>query len=152
MLLRSFIVLIFAAGMARGAELKAGPAGIYALLPSYNSERPVDLARAVWANPAVNGVTVRTVWRNVEPTPGRIDWSYFDAAAAEAAKNGKQAGLSLAAGIFTPDWVYQGGARRFDFTLMGPWIPTRAMTMPEPWDAAFQNDWGAVIGAMGRRY
>jgi hypothetical protein len=26
------------------------------------------------------------------------------------------------------------------------------MTMPEPWDAAFQRDWGEMLRAMGRRY
>ncbi len=134
------------------ADLKPGPHGIYALLPSYNSERAVDLNRPVWSNPLVNGVTVRTVWKNVQPAEQSVDWSYFDAAVAEAGSHGKSVGLSLAAGIFTPDWVYQSGAARFDFTLMGPWIGTKPMTMPEPWDPAFLAKWGATIGAMGRRY
>ena len=138
--------------MGRAANPKPGPAGIYALLPSFNSERPVDLARPVWSNPLIRGVTVRTVWRNVNPEASRLDWSYFDTAAATAARNGKSAGLSLAAGIFTPAWVYRAGAAPFNFTLSGPWIPTRPMTMPEPWDPAFLGQWGAIILAMGRRY
>lgn len=146
------LILAASGNVAAAADLKPGPHGIYALLPSFNSERPVDLVRPVWSNPLVRGLCVRTVWRNVQPDESRIDWSYFDQAATLAAGHGKCVGLSLAAGLFTPAWVYRAGARPFDFTLSGPWIPTRAMTMPEPWDPAFLEQWGATIRAMGRRY
>jgi hypothetical protein len=145
-------MLLASGGITNAAGLKPGPHGIYALLPSFNSDRPVDLSRPVWSNPLIRGVTVRTVWKNVQAGADRMDWSYFDNAAAAAASHGKSVGLSLAAGIFTPDWVYRAGAARFDFTLTGPWIPTRPMTMPEPWDAPFLTQWGAVVRAMGRRY
>jgi hypothetical protein len=151
-LLFALFILTMSGEAARAGGQKPGPEGIYALLPSFNSERPVDLDRPVWSNPVVNGVTVRTVWKNVEPDSGRMDRSYFDQAIALAARNGKRVGLSVAAGIFTPDWVYASGAERFNFTLMGPWIPTRALTMPEPWDPAFQKVWGEAIHEMGRRY
>jgi hypothetical protein len=145
-----FLAAVTPAAFAGG--LKAGPHGIYALLPSYNSARPVELGRPVWTNPLVNGVTVRTVWKNVQPGADKFDWSFFDEAVADAARNGKHVGISLAAGIFTPDWAYASGVQRFDFTLTGPWIPTRAMTMPEPWDPAFLKTWGATLRAMGQRY
>ena len=129
------------------------PVGIYALLPSYNSDRTVELARRpIWENETVQGVTVRTVWANVQPTPGSIDWSYFDEALRLAAGHGKQVGLSLAAGTDSPAWVYAAGVRPFAFTMMGPWQPTEANTMPEPWDPAFQREWGKVIAALGSKY
>jgi len=146
------VLLCTALATSNAADLKPGPHGIYALLPSFNSDRPVDLNRPIWSNPLVRGVTVRTVWRNVQPAADHYDWSYFDAAVADASGHGKSVGLSLAAGIFTPDWVYGGGAGRFDFTLTGPWIPTTQKTMPEPWDAQFLEQWGATIHAMGKRY
>jgi hypothetical protein len=135
-----------------GSGLKPGPHGIYALLPAYNSERPVDLDRPVWSNPLVQGVTIRTVWKNVQPAAQTLDWTYFDTAIATARSHGKSVGLSLAAGIFTPDWVYENGAARFNFTQVGPYIPATPKTMPEPWDTAFLAQWGATISAMGRRY
>jgi len=71
--LLSFLILAASGAMAGAGELKPGPRGIYALLPSFNSERPVDLARPVLENPLVRGVTVRAVWRNVQPLESRID-------------------------------------------------------------------------------
>jgi hypothetical protein len=138
--------------IANAQDLKSGPHGIYALLPSFNSERRVNLARPVWSNPLVRGVRVRTVWRNVQPEENRFDWSYLDEAVALAARHGKSLGLSVAAGMFTPDWVYRDGAERFDFTLTGPWRPTEHKTMPEPWDEQFLKEWGGTVRAMGRRY
>src|SRR5271166_2779337 len=150
---RIVLILLLCASVAlAGGDSKPGPHGIYALLPSFNSERPVDLNRPVWSNPLVRGVTVRTVWKKVQPTEQTFDWSYFDAAVAAASSHGKSVGLSIAAGIFTPDWVYRDGAARFDFTLMGPYIPATPKTMPEPWDPAFLKKWGTAISAMGRRY
>jgi hypothetical protein len=153
MFARAMLLLVWWTSAAfAGAGLKPGPHGIYALLPSYNSERPVDLNRPVWANPLVQGVTIRTVWKNVQPAAETLDWSYFDTAVAAAKSHGKSVGLSLAAGVFTPEWVYDGGAARFNFTLMGPYIPATPKTMPEPWDARFLAQWVATISAMGRRY
>lgn len=131
----------------------ADPAGIYALLPSYNSARKVELDRpAVWDNPSVAGVTVRTVWKNVQPAANGLDLGFFDESVRLAARHGKKVGLSLVAGIFTPSWVYSAGAQRFDFTLTGPWRPTTEAAMPEPWDPGFLRAWGSVVSAMGRKY
>ena len=141
--------MLFSTTTGRAGE----PAGIYGLLPSYNSEQRVDLAkRPLWNNPALQGVTVRTVWKNLQPTGSAVDWSFFDEAVRLAANHGKKAGLSLVAGIFTPKWVYANGVQPFDFTLQGPWRPTTAAVMPEPWDPAFQRVWGSVVAAMGRKY
>ena len=112
----------------------------------------MNLSRPVWSNPVVRGVCVRTVWRNLQPEENRFDWSYLDEAVALAARHGKSVGVSVAAGISTPDWVYRGGAERFDFTLTGRWKPTRHMTMPEPWDEQFLKKWGGTVRAMGQRY
>jgi len=149
---RLLIVAVLSGEIANAQDLKPGPHGIFALLPSFNNARRVNLARPVWSNPLVRGVRLRTVWRNVQPEESSFDWSYFDEAVVLAARHGKSIGLSVAAGIFTPDWVYRGGAQRFDFTLTGPWRPTRHMTMPEPWDDEFLKKWGATVRAMGRRY
>jgi len=153
---RVFIRLLIAAvssgEIANASDLKPGPHGIFALLPAFNSDRRVNLAGPVWSNPIVRGVRVRTVWRNVQPNENSIDWSYLDEAVDLAARNKKFLGLSVAAGIFTPDWVYREGSERFDFTLTGPFRPTRKMTMPEPWDDQFLKTWGRMIRAIGKRY
>jgi hypothetical protein len=114
------IVAVSSGEIANASGLKPGPHGIFALLPSFNSDRRVNLSRPVWSNPVVRGVRVRTVWRNLQPEENRFDWSYLNEAVALAARHGKSVGVSVAAGISTPDWVYRGGAERFDFTLTTP--------------------------------
>ena len=151
-LTRLLIVAVLCGKTANAQDLKPGPHGIIAVLPSFNSDRRVNLARPVWSNPLVRGVRVRTIWSNVQPEEKSFDWSFFDEALALAARHDKIVGLSLAAGIYTPEWVYAGGAQRFDFTLMGRWIPSRHLVMPEPWDTKFLETWGAMVRAMGRRY
>ena len=129
------------------------PAGIYGLLPAYNTEQRVELAgRPLWDNPAVHGLTVRAVWKYLQPAENAINWSFFDEAVRLAASHGKKLGLSVAAGIFTPEWVYAAGAQRFGFTMGGPWVEVKAATMPEPWDPPFQQKWGGFVAAMGKKY
>jgi hypothetical protein len=146
------VVAVSSAEITNASDLKPGPHGIVALLPPWNNDRRANLARSVWSNPLVHGVRVRTVWRNLQPEENRFDWSYLDEAVTLAARNGKSLGLSVAAGRFTPDWVYRDGAERFDFTLTTPWIRTRRMTMPEPWDEQFLKKWGGAVRAIGKRY
>src|SRR5260370_42405653 len=100
---RLLIVAVVAGEIATAQDLKPGPHGIFALLPSLNSARRVNLARPVWSNPLVRGVRLRTVWRNVQPEENRFDWSYFDEAVTLAARHGKDIGLSVATGILTHD-------------------------------------------------
>src|ERR1700758_134212 len=83
------ILAILSKAIAQNDGIKTGPHGIIGLLPSFNSARPVDLARPIWSNPLLAGVRLRTVWRNVEPEENRFDWSYLDDAAALAARSGK---------------------------------------------------------------
>ena len=150
---RGLTTLLGATCLLTRAVFAGDPAGIYALLPSYNSRRAVELEhRAVWNNENVQGVTVRTVWPNVLSASGLLDWSFFDTAVRLGASHGKKVGLSLAAGIYTPSSVYAAGARPFAVTLAGPWQDRANTTMPEPWDPAFQRMWGKVVAALGEKY
>src|SRR5260370_611157 len=149
---RLLIVAVLSGEIANAQDLNPGPHGIIALLPSFNNARRVNLARPVWSNPLVRGVRLRTVWRKVQPEENSFDWSYLDEAVALAARHDKFIGLSVAAGIFTPAWVYRSGAQRFDFTLTGPWRPTRLMTMPEPWAGQSCDKFTPTVRASRRCY
>src|SRR5260370_38829871 len=100
---RLLIVAVVAGEIATAQDLKPGPHGIFALLPSFNNARRVNLARPVCSNPQVRAARLRTVWRNVQPEENRFDWSYFDEAVTLGARYDKCIGLSWSACIFTTD-------------------------------------------------
>src|SRR2546430_6808804 len=61
---------------------KSTPAGIWCLLPSYSYKHPDQMDRLnntpCWTNPNVDGIVLRADWDKIEPTEGKIDFSYFD--------------------------------------------------------------------------
>lgn len=61
-----------------------------------------------------------------------------------AQSNNKKIAISVTAGIFSPDWIYSLGARRFYVAGLG--------YMPLPWDPVFQKHWAAFVQALGARY
>ena len=59
---------------------------------------------------------------------------------------GKKVGISISAGFYTPQWVYDSGATKYDL------VDGSGNVMPLPWEAAFRNKWLAFISAFGARY
>ena len=83
---------------------------------------------------------VRSHWDKIEPVEGKCDWQHFDEALRLAVRHHKQIGLSVAAGVFTPSWVYSKGAKALHF--MEPFNgKLRPNVMPAPWDPVFLKAW-----------
>ncbi len=61
-----------------------------------------------YANPAVDGIMIRTFWSNVEPASGQFDWSFIDSQVQAASASGKKVILTVLPGAFTPAWALQG--------------------------------------------
>jgi hypothetical protein len=146
-------VLLSAAGMLAipgKAEtfIKPYPAGIIGLCAPDTIERPIgDLSRMpAWTNPRVDGIRLRCCWNVVQPQSGAYNWSTIDQALSLANQYGKKVGVSISAGILTPQWVYDSGATKYLLT------DGSGDAMPLPWDTAFQNKWLAFINAFGARY
>src|SRR4029453_5632927 len=113
-------VLLSAAGMLAipgKAEtfIKPYPAGIIGLCAPDTIEKPIgDLSRMpAWTNPRVDGIRLRCCWNVVQPQSGAYNWSTIDQALSLANQHGKKVGISISAGILTPQWVYDRGATRY---------------------------------------
>jgi hypothetical protein len=65
-----------------------------------------------------------------------------------AAQHGKFVGLSVSAGLYAPQWVYDAGA--YKYTILGGDEQGNSMTLP--WDPVFQHKWLPFVREMGRRY
>jgi uncharacterized repeat protein (TIGR01451 family) len=125
------------------AAQKPDPAGIVRLV-SDNYSRPERLA--AWRNPNLDGMRVRADWNAVQPTSSTFDWSHIDELLTLGAQHGKLIGVSVAAGIFTPQWVYDSGA--IEYAIQDG----TGNSMPIPWDDAFLTKWLAFVDALGARY
>jgi hypothetical protein len=107
--------------------------GIYGLGPSPN----------VTDKSYVDGILNQTGWSEVEPQPGVFSWKAMDSWVAATTKAGKHFVLRVAAGIFTPQWVYNLGAAS---------VQLSQGTVPIPWDPTYLQYFNGMVAAMGARY
>ena len=106
-------------------------------------------------DPQVYGVSWRFHWAAIEPADGRYQWAPIDQALEATGGAGKKAMLRVTAGINTPEWVYQAGAKALAFSnkdLHNPETYARDLRMPVPWDDVFLAKWTRFVQAMGARY
>ena len=141
-------LLIFMLVTCESASAKPYPAGVVDLTSNQIAANNTDanLARHDWSNHNVQGMRLKTAWSFVQPTATTYDWSALDETMQLGAENGKFIGLSIAAGTSTPQWVYDGGARKYALQ------DGSGLSMPLPWDTAFQEKWLPFIRALGQRY
>jgi hypothetical protein len=135
------LLLTFAT--AAYAQQKPDPAGIVRLF-SIDGAHPEN--NPSWTNTNIDGMRIRPNWDDIQPSPSTLDWSSIDNLFDLATQHGKFIGLSVTAGIFTPQWVYQAGATEYHLQ------DGSGYSMPLPWDAVFQTNWLAFVHAMGQRY
>ncbi|HZS18564.1 MAG TPA: DUF11 domain-containing protein [Candidatus Udaeobacter sp.] len=144
-----FVTLLFAAGLAAIPETafcqhqKADPAGIIRLF-STDVANPEDSPS--WTNPNIDGMRLRPVWSDVQSTQATLDWSSIDEIMELATEHGKFIGLSVTAGVTTPQWVYDAGATKYHLQ------DGSERSMPIPWDDKFLTQWSGFVRAMGQRY
>jgi hypothetical protein len=129
-------------------QTKPWPAGIIALCPADTITNPIgDLSQIPgWTNPYVDGFRLRECWNVIEPQEGVYNWATIDQAMSLGIQYGKTIGVSVAAGIYTPQWVYDSGATMYNL------VDGTGNVMPLPWEAAFQSKWLAFVSAFGARY
>ena len=107
------------------------------------------------SDPLIYGVSWRFKWATIEPQEGQCNWEVIDKAIELTSNAGKKVMLRVVSGINTPEWVYQAGAKPFDFSnidLAHPENFQKNMRMPVPWDEVYLSKWEKFIEAFGKRY
>ena len=138
---------------AGATSSQPGPTGVYCLLKAYSPKTAPHIRSArFWENPAVDGVRLRTGWVMIQQSSNTYDWSTIDGVFDMAQAHGKSVGLSVAAGIASPEWVFENGVRRFEFTRRGRHKELETRTSPLPWDHRFLEIWGTFVRALAERY
>ena len=137
------------------ATAKPEPSGIYALVFGVNG-KPTDLTdNPLLDNPNVDGFRYKMAWKAIQPTSAsEYKWDQMDSQIAIAAAAGKKMGISIAAGIATPDWVYTDAPAvyRYHMLEIDPETGESIGDQPLPWDTAYQAKWLQFVAALGARY
>jgi hypothetical protein len=131
---------------ARGATGRKQMRGIYAVLAHNVGAKPATLA-----NPNVDGIVVRTYWKDVEPGAGQYNWSFLDGQVAAATASGKRFVLVVLPGAFAPNWALQG-AQTALFQATYGFINGQTMTLAMPWDPTYLARWFAFVRVFSQRY
>src|SRR2546427_7809034 len=85
------------------ASSKPFPAGIVDLPGSISASGPIGpIYSHPWQNVNVDGMRIRTGWKDIETQDGVYNWKPINDCLALAATSGKFIGLSVVAGIKSP--------------------------------------------------
>ncbi len=99
------------------------------------------------------GVYIRMVWNTIEPAPGRYDWSLLDFELEKALKAGKKISVSVIAGGYAPEWLWDKGAQNSTFVVGqggGANRRCRNLKLGWPWDPVYQDAFVAMMKALAQ--
>ncbi len=112
------------------ALAKPFPAGIIRLF-STGVAKPANSPS--WFNANLDGMRLRPAWRDVQTGSATYDWSAIDTILGLGAQYGKTIGLSVGAGVNSPQWLYDAGAIKYSLQDRSD------LSMPIPWDPTFKR-------------
>jgi hypothetical protein len=141
----TLLLSLVLAGHVSAESSKMIPRGVFSLGPG---AEPADAQ--VLASPAVDGISVRQPWSNLERSPGVFDWSFLDSEISRAAKAGKMVLVRiLTEGPAVPKWVYAKGVQTFSFEDPNQYHRQKTGQLVVYWDRTFLSEKRAMIKAAG---
>ena len=121
------------------------PRGVFSL-----EKAGVPTDPRVLADPAVDGISIRERWRDLEKSKGAYDWSFLDAEIARAEKAGKAVLVRIVSeGLSTPEWVYNEGVQTFGYQDKNPYHAQKVGKFALFWDKTYLSEKKAMIEAAG---
>lgn len=118
------------------------PCGIFLLLKA-GEIPPQELLK----DPFVEGISVRVRWRDVEPEPGRYDWSYLDSIFDLSERYDKKVMLRILAGYWSPQWLYESG-----IPILKAYFRGQEVRFPAVWDERYMYYFSRLVREVGKRY
>lgn len=136
------------------AELKSSNSirGIYSFLWAANAEKGgVPLSVEL---PYVDGITLVSAWRDIEPDRELFKWELLDTVIAKAKRYGKIVNLGFFPGARSPDFVLKDAKETFEFSQRShdgeP--KKKSIFSPLPWDETYCREWHRFIETVAKRY
>ena len=139
---------LFSAQAGFSEDLPPIPRGVFNLVKAGGPIDPEALS-----NPAVDGISIRQKWRDLEPENGSYRWEYLDREIARAEKAGKAVLLRIAdSGSNVPPWVLKKGVQTFTYKDRNPHHEEETGTAAIFWDPVYAGARKAMIAALGERF
>ncbi len=114
----------------------------------------IETVHEILRNPSVNGVVYYTSLRKAQPRRGEFDWSGIDAILDVCRKEEKPLKLAILGGRWMPDWIFEAGARPFDWVHETKHVDAGREEVRScvPWDPVYLGAMEATLRAAGERY
>lgn len=123
------------------------PTGIYCSCPPSNANSDSVMA-SVAQLPFVDGILVRVVWRDLEPSPGMYDFTLLQRQFELARQYDVDITLAVLGGSFgSPEWLATLGVPSIAFTFQG-----KNSSVPAAWDPTFLARWTDFVRVVGAAY
>lgn len=99
-------------------------------------------------NPYITGVTIKILWKHINPENGIYDFEGLDELLEFLYKNNMKVIFSMFTGNQSaPDWIYTAGAKKFITTKK---IRGNPLYGPIPWDEVYMKLLKECLGALAR--
>ncbi len=128
---------------------KSPPNGLVVVLETKPEQDRLDLQAL--ENPYISGAALQIRWRDIEPVPGKPDWTKLDQLFAAAESSKKWVQLLIFPGFFSPAWAMEG-VRTETFAIQYGPGKGGAEKLPLPWDKVYLARWFTFLRQLSARY
>ena len=127
----------------------AAPSGLVVVIE--NKPQQPQLNLQALNNPLISGVALQIRWRDLEPVPGKPDWSKLDQLFAAAESSRKWVQLLIFPGFWSPPWALEGAQTLTLPIQYGPGKGTLEK-LPLPWDRVYLSHWFDFLKQLSAKY
>jgi Beta-galactosidase len=125
--------------------------GIYVVSHNLNDDKSI-LPDTIYSTPYIDGVVLRGLWSQIEPSPGAYDWSVVDLEITRAVANKKKIAVNVTTGAYAPAWLFAAPYNVPHKTFLwgnhqganGACAPT---VLPAPWDQQYEQAFASMMTA-----
>ncbi len=129
---------------------KFAPKGIFALIP--RGEVPKE---STWKDACLDGVTIRTFWKDLNPRKNEYNWKVLDMMFELANRSSKKIHLMIAPGFYSPPWVINSlnpNEKTEEFIVPRNPYKGQKRPLPLPWSSAYLKMWFTFVEELAKRY
>jgi len=149
-LILAFLTVMPSQGQEKQERTAEQPGGVF----SIRGTQPIEQLHEApeLDSPSIGGLSARIAWSDLEPQPGRYDWSLLERVRDLTKAKKKWLMIRVTAGMLSPEWAYElKGVRSVTFTNQDVrWLKEPAR-MPVPWDKAYLQAWETFLQSLGRK-
>jgi hypothetical protein len=133
---------------------KTLPTGFYLLLPGEGSIRLSGFAPKALKNPNITGFVYRDRWYEMQPAPGKFNFSRLDKFLDELETTNQTFKLTVFTGSRAPSWLESKGVKFTSFKQSNPERPDfgQVVKLPVPYDPELLKYYADFVAKLADKY